>query len=123
MQSDEKRLAENIYKQVRREFAKKHMSGNLAKTMHFHKTNNGYVVTIPAEIYNMYQYQMHGVIIPTGKGSYASRLDKEGSKFFIYDKKGGRRWIEPKNHIGYVDESIRKAINITFKRKKRVEWR
>lgn len=124
MKSDAERLGKNIAKQIKSEFAKKHMSGNLTGTMRYGKLKGDrYYVHIPAEVYNMYQYQMHGVIVPTGKGSYASQLDKEGSKFFVYDRRGGRRWIEPKNHIGYLDSSIRKAINVTFKKKKKVEWR
>lgn len=100
------KLEEHIRDVVKNGFEEKHLSGNLLNTLEV--TENQ--LRIPAPSYNMYQYQMHGVIIHTGIGSYASELDENGSQFYIYIRKGGRFWITPKNHIGFVDDSIRLGI-------------
>lgn len=103
-------LAEYIKAEIKEDFAEKHLSGNLMNTIFVSKTPDGFQVEIPAEIYNMYQFQMHGVVIHTGKGSYANQLDTTGSEFFSYKKGGGRVWVTPHNHKNYIETSIRRAI-------------
>lgn len=103
-------LAYFVKKEIQADFEEKHLSGNLMNTIRVNKTGDGFEVEIPAEIYNMYKFQRYGVVVYTGEGSYASELDEEGSAFYVYKKGGGRIWIEPRNHIGYVEDAIRRAI-------------
>lgn len=96
---------------LRKEFAKQHLSGNLINTLEFDETEDAVTLTIPARIYNFYQFQKNGVVIPRGNGSYASKLDRTGSEFVYYPPEGGRKFIKPHNHVGYVDKIINDAIN------------
>ncbi len=104
-------LANLIKEEIRSDFSEKHMSGNLMDTISVSKSRGGYRVRVPAEIYNMYQFQMHGVIIPTGSGSYAERLNESGSAFYVYKRSGGRKFVRPGNHVGFVEKAIVKAIS------------
>ena len=104
-------LAKYIEEEIKRDFSDKRLSGNLVNSIKIYQNSNGgYSIEIPAEIYNMYQYQMHKVIIPTGKGSYASSLNDVGSEFYVYNRKGGRIFIKPHNHKGYVDKAIERGV-------------
>ena len=106
------KLSDIIIKNLHLEFADKHLSKNLINTISVEKLGDEIKINIPAQTYNMLEYQTRGVIIHTTNGSYASKLDEEGSSFMIYPngtRKGGRR-ISPGNHKGYIDEVIGKSI-------------
>ena len=106
-------LARLIVQKLREEFALKHLSGNLVNTITVENLGNEIKINIPAKTYNMLLYQTKGVVVHTSNGSYASKLDEEGSKFFVYPqgtRKGSKR-ISPGNHKGYVDKIINQAIS------------
>ena len=106
-------LARLIVQKLKEEFALKHLSGNLANTITVENLGNEIKINIPAKTYNMLLYQTKGVVVHTSNGSYASKLDEEGSKFFIYpqgERKGSKR-IAPGNHKGYVDKIVNQAIS------------
>lgn len=110
-----RKLAEHIQNSIYKEFEEKHLSGNLMNTMFIKDCENGYELHIPAEIYNMYQYFTHNVVIPTGKGSYASQLNEEGSAFMVYEKGKKRRLVKPRNHIGYIEKAIDEGVDLWSK--------
>lgn len=106
-------LARLIVQKLEEEFALKHLSGNLVNTITVENLGNEIKINIPAKTYNMLLYQTKGVVVHTSNGSYASKLDEEGSKFFVYPqgtRKGSKR-ISPGNHKGYVDKIINQAIS------------
>ena len=103
-------LVNFINEEIKADFMMKKLSGNLVRTISIHETDEGYEIEIPAEIYDMYQYYAHKVIIPTGKGSYASELNDKGSEFIGYDSKGRRKKYSPYNHKEFVDRAIHSAI-------------
>ena len=108
-------LANEIVLALKKEFQEKHLSKNLIETMYVVDLGDYIEIHIPAPTYNMYQYFMNGkVVIPNGKGSYASRLDIEGSAFMAYwGKKSNpnRKLIEPHNHVGYLSKCINEGIS------------
>ena len=109
---DLEKLAEIIIKHIEKEFEIKHLSKNLVNTIEVQATNEKIDIIIPAKTYNMLLFQTKGVIVHTGHGSYASKLDKEGSEFYSYhsgSRKGSKK-IKPGNHKGYVDRVIMDAI-------------
>lgn len=105
-------LAFIVKRKIEEEFSLKHLSGNLARTIEIVGSADSIEIVIPAQTYNMLMYQTRGVIVPTYRGSYASKLDKEGSEFFVYPygSRRGSHKISPKNHIGFVDRVIEEAI-------------
>lgn len=105
-------LSQVILKNLKEEFEFKHLSGNLINTIVIENMENEIKIRIPAQTYNMLEYKRSKVIIHTTHGSYASKLDKEGSSFMVYlneSRKGSKR-ISPRNHIGYIDNVINKSI-------------
>lgn len=105
-------LANLIVRKLKEEFAVKHLSGNLINTIQIEKSGDKIKIYIPAKTYNMLLYQTKGVVVHTSNGSYASKLDEEGSQFYSYSngtRKGAKR-IKPRNHIGYIDRVINSAI-------------
>lgn len=96
------RLATQIMNNIRQEFANKHLSMNLVNTMTLEMTNDGCVIRIPAQVYNMGQYLKQGTIIYTGTGSYAEALDIEGS--YVLGRKIG-------NHIGWIGRVVNQAVS------------
>lgn len=111
-----KLLAIIINQHLQVEFYDKFLSGNLKNTIEIEDLGKEIRVHIPAEKYNMLQYQTKGVVIHNGRGSYASQLDEEGSSFMVYPlgtKKGSYK-VSPRNHIGYIDKVIDESIR---------EWR
>lgn len=87
-------LAHIIIKNIKEEFAIKHLSKNLMNTLKVESGGENIVkVHIPAEIYDIAEYKSKKIIKYTGKGSYASDLDKKS-----------------KNHTGYIDKVINKSI-------------
>lgn len=104
-------LANLIYENIKADFEDKHLSGNLLNTIQVTNSDTGIKIEIPAEIYNMYLFFSKGVVVHTGKGSYASELNDKGSAFTAYSQKTGKRYrITPHNHIGYIDNAINNAI-------------
>lgn len=105
-------LASIIVRKLKEEFDAKHLSGNLINTMKVTSVGNEIQIDIPAQTYNMLLYQSKGVVIHTSHGSYASKLDEEGSSFMVYPqgtRKGSYR-ISPRNHKGYIDTIIDSSI-------------
>lgn len=111
--SDLQDLANLIVKYLQAEFEEKHLSGNLVNTIEVNYLNGAIQVHIPAKTYNMLMYQMKGVVIHTSHGSYASKIDKEGSEFYVYPQGGrkGSKLIKPHNHKGYVEDVIDQAVS------------
>lgn len=106
-------LAEIIVQKIKEEFEHKHLSRNLMNTVQIIATDDSIKVEIPAKTYNMLLYQTKKVVVHNGKGSYASKLDTDGSQFFVYPKgtrKGSYR-IAPHNHEGFVDSVIELAVS------------
>ena len=87
------KLASIIIANIKEEFALKHLSGNLVKTIKVENLGNQINIIIPAEIYDILEYKKTKVIRYTGKGSYASSLDEKSE-----------------NHTGYVDRVINKSL-------------
>lgn len=108
-----KLLSDIIIKNLKEEFALKHLSRNLINTIRIEAASDEIKIHIPAQTYNMLLFQTKGVVVHTSHGSYASKLDKEGSSFMAYPKgtrKGSKR-ISPRNHKGYIDKVIDISIN------------
>lgn len=103
-------LKDLIIEEIKNDFIDKHLSKNLVNTIYFKKTEEGYDIVIPAEIYNFYKFFKDGSIVPRGTGSYASELDQEGSTIMVYPHKGKRFLLKPGNHVGYVDRAINSAL-------------
>ena len=106
-------LANLIIENIKKDFEQKHLSGNLMNTIAIEKTADSVQIVVPAEKYNMSLYMRKGVVVHSGTGSYASRIDEEGS-IIRFPRQGGGpgRPKEKKigNHKGYVDASIRNAL-------------
>lgn len=106
-------LAFILKRKIEEEFSLKKLSGNLVNTIEIVGSADKIEISIPAPTYNMLAYQTKHVIIPTYHGSYASKLDKEGSEFFVYPygtRKGSHK-VTPRNHINFVDRVISEAID------------
>lgn len=106
------KLANYIIEELKREFSVKHLSKNLINTVKVLDEGDEIRIEIPARTYNMLKYQKEGVVVYTSHGSYASRLDKEGSSFNIYpnSNRTGSFRLKTGNHIGYVDKIINNAL-------------
>ena len=107
------KLAEIIIKNLKEEFSVKHLSKNLVNTITVEMASDEIKIHIPAQTYNMLLYQSKGVVVHTSHGSYASKLDEEGSSFMDYpngERKGSKR-ISPRNHKGYIDKVINMSIH------------
>ena len=105
-------LASIIVKNLKEEFRLKHLSGNLVNTIVVEEMADEINIRIPAKTYNMLLYQEKGVVVHTSHGSYASKLDEEGSSFMVYpngERKGSHR-ISPRNHRGYIDRVITASV-------------
>ena len=105
-------LARIIVEKLREEFSIKHLSGNLINTIKVENLGNEIKINIPAQTYNMLLYQSKGVVVHTSHGSYASKIDEEGSSFMIYpgETRSGSFRVNPGNHKGYVNKVIDSAI-------------
>ena len=113
MVSDEDLIlfANLIVQYIKDDFEDKHLSKNLINSISVEKTADGISVIIPAEKYNMPLFIREGVVVHSGTGSYASKLNDTGS-VIRFPRSGPGRPKEKKvgNHIGYVDNAIHKAI-------------
>ena len=106
-------LAATIVNKLKEEFSVKHLSGNLLNTIKIENFGDEIKIYIPAKTYNMLLFQTKGVVVHTTNGSYASKLDEDGSKFYTYPNgaRKGAKIAQPGNHKGYVDSIINKAIS------------
>lgn len=107
-----RKLAEIIVNNLKKEFEIKHLSGNLINTIKIENMIDEIRIHIPAKTYNMLLYKQKGVVVHTSHGSYASKLDKEGSSFMVYPNgtRAGSHRETPGNHKGYIDKVINKSI-------------
>lgn len=105
--SDLQSLANMVAEAIKDDFRRVHLSGNLMNTITVTKSESGYKVEIPAQIYDMKLYQTRKVIVYKA-GSYASQLNDEGSEFFDYIK---WKWVMPRNHIGYAERGCQQAAD------------
>ena len=93
-----RKLGEFIIDEIKVEFERVHLSMNLVNTLNLYQAANGnWVVEIPADIYDIELFRRDGVIIYTGEGSYANRINASGG-FSGY-------------HKDYVTKCISKAID------------
>lgn len=101
-------LAELIKEHIISGFEDKHLSRNLMNTIQVRKTDNGFEVDIPAEMYDLKKWNKEKVVVYTGQGSYAQRVDVTGG----FSRKH-------KAYVEYaIEESITKWIqknNLTMK--------
>lgn len=95
-ENDKRLLADLIIYYIRKDFEIVHLSKNLVNTIRLEKTNNGYAVIIPAEMYDISQFRKKGVVVHNNKGSYANEIDSSGGF-------SGQ-------HKNYVDRAINSAI-------------
>lgn len=108
------KLKDLIIEEIKNDFTSKYLSKNLVNTIRWEETPEGFNIIIPAEVYNMYKFFKSGVVIPNGRGSYASFLDTTGSEFMVYPDKGKRFLATPHNHVGYVERAINGAFEKWF---------
>ena len=100
------KLADIIVAKINEEFEIKHLSRNLVNTIKIEMVEDKIDIIIPAETYDILKFKEKGVVIPTGKGSYASKLDEEGSSLMVSNKNGSYQ-IKPGNHKGFLDKVIK----------------
>ena len=93
-----KRLAELIVERIKANFQNKFISQNLINTISIYETENGWAVDIPAECYDITEFNKKGVVVYNGKGSYAQAVNKSGGF--------------SKSHKNYVEKAINEAIAI-----------
>lgn len=89
-------LAQKIEDNIRKNFETVHLSGNLMNTINITMSETGFAVEIPAEMYDIEKYLNEKVIVYTGEGSYAQKVNISGG-------------ISGK-HINYVEYAITDAI-------------
>lgn len=95
-------LANEIQANLKADFKKVFLSGNLRDTIRIVNTGNAVQIEIPAEMYDVNQFMQNQVIVFTGQGSYASEVDITGGF-------SGK-------HKNYVQRAINKAINVWLKK-------
>lgn len=89
-------LEDMIMNELNLEFLGHELTGTLRMSIKPEITENGIAIEIPAPRYSKKIYLERGYIQFTGKGSYASQIDKSGSWF--------------NNHQDYVNKCIDKAM-------------
>lgn len=82
-----------IIKNIKEEFAVKHLSRNLINTIKIEYGLDEIKIHIPAQIYDIGEYKSKKVVKYTGTGSYASSLDQKSE-----------------NHTGYINRIVDKSI-------------
>ena len=90
-------LALMIQEHIINGFKEKHLTMNLMNTIQVRKTDRGFEVDIPAELYDLKKWNEEKVVVYTGEGSYAQRVDVTGG----FSKK----------HKAYVEYAIEESIN------------
>ena len=106
------KFADILVRNIKSEFSIKHLSGNLVNTLQVVNEKDNIKVIIPAQTYNMLLFQTKRVVVHTNHGSYASKLNDEGSSFYIYPngtRKGSYK-IHPGNHKDYLDRVIAQSV-------------
>ena len=91
------KLAEKIKEKIRNDFKEVHLSQNLMNTISISSTPTGFLIDIPAEIYDLAKYYKEGVIVYTGAGSYAEDVDINGGF-------SGK-------HKDYIERAILESVN------------
>ena len=125
-----KEIREQFMENVRKEYARKKMSGNLAKSMRKRTIKRHGIVSvyIEAPIYDIWKYWYERVIVPLNIGSYAEDNDagsgglkrtKRNQKFergyrIIPTKDGSLRLLPTHNHNEVVERNIVPAIQDTL---------
>lgn len=89
-------LKSYIIEQLQYEFSEIFLSHNLIDTMEIKEINDGYIIEIPAEVYDIDIYKNKKVVVYTGEGSYADEVDISGGF-------SGK-------HKNYVDRAISKSM-------------
>lgn len=98
-------LANLIVECIKQDFQIKYISKNLIGTISVYQGEEGsWIISIPAQMYDLNLYKKKGVIVYNGKGSYASIVDETGG----FSRK----------HKNYIDRSISRAIDIWMKENK-----
>lgn len=95
-------LALMIQEHIINGFKEKHLTMNLMNTIKVRKTEKGYEVDIPAELYDLKKWNEDKVVVYTGKGSYAQRVDITGG----FSKK----------HKAYIEYAIEESIQSWVKK-------
>ena len=95
------KLANIIVENIKKEFEKVHLSGNLMETIFVNVIGNNVEIEIPANIYDLEKYLNEGVVIFTGEGSYASDVD-------IYGGISGK-------HKGFFERCANQGVETYFK--------
>ena len=91
-------LAEKIKQRLKDDFKDTHLSGNLMETIEISHDGSGFLVKIPAKVYDILQFYKTGAIIyKEDKGSYAQEVNITGGF-------SGK-------HKGYVERAIDEAIS------------
>lgn len=94
---DKELLAQLIIRNIEANFAVKHISKNLIKTIKVEFKDNGdFFIDIPAQIYDLKLWNEKKAIVYSGKGSYANLVNKTGGF--------------SKTHKNYVEIAIDNAI-------------
>lgn len=94
---DKELLAQLIISNIEANFAVKHISKNLIKTIKVEFKDNGdFYLDIPAQIYDLKLWNEKKAIVYSGKGSYANLVNKTGG----YSR----------THKNYVEIAIDNAI-------------
>lgn len=96
-------LAKKIQANIEKEFEYIHVTGNLMDTIQIIPSENGFYIDIPADMYDLKTWYEKGLIVYTGEGSYAQAVNEMGG--FSH------------SHTGYVEYSIKKAIDEFLKEK------
>ena len=105
-------LAVFVVENLKKEFSEKYLSKNLIRSIETRKNGNIVQIIIPADIYDFKTFFTKGAVVKTNTGSYANKLDVEGSWFTYYNKKGKKRKkVSPKNHKGYVQKVVDDAVS------------
>ena len=93
-----KELKSYIIEQLENEFAEIYLSRNLIETIKVKEVTEGYIIDIPAEVYDIVIYRDKKVVVYTGEGSYADEVDISGGF-------SGK-------HKNYVERAISKSMRI-----------
>jgi isopentenyl phosphate kinase len=94
--NDIQELARLIKTSIQNGFEVVHLSKNLMDTIEIDLTAEGFLLTIPAEMYDIQKFRDKGVIVYSGVGSYAQEVDVTGGF-------SGK-------HKNYVENAIQEAI-------------
>lgn len=90
------KLALKIEEKIKKDFATIHLSMNLVNTIKVEKNDSGYIVDIPAQVYDLTKWYAEKVIVYKGTGSYAQEVDMQGG----FSKK----------HKDYIERAINESI-------------